>query len=114
MDKSEQLEVSQADRDAAAWALDRAPNSQTWETLTAAHRTPDQIWQANRVAQAFARHRLATEARMAAAVEALTKAAERFREYETSHMRKGSIDGDMKARRNCEMAEMCEAAIRRI
>jgi len=51
---------------------------------------------------------------MAAAVEALTKAAERFREYETSHMRKGSIDGDMKARRNCEMAEMCEAAIRRI
>ena len=71
MDKSEQLEVSQADRDAAAWALDRAPNSQTWETLTAAHRTPDQIWQANRVAQAFARHRQATEARMAAAVEAL-------------------------------------------
>ena len=63
-------DVTQADRDAAAWALDLAPNSQTWETLTAAHRTPNQIWQANRVAQAFAHHRLATEARAQGLVDA--------------------------------------------
>lgn len=64
-------DVTDADRKAAAWALDLAPNSQTWETLTAAHRTPDQIWQANRVAQAFAHHRLATEARAQGLVDAL-------------------------------------------
>lgn len=40
---------------AAAWALDRSPDSQTWEGLTAHYRTPDQIWQAWRVAEAFAR-----------------------------------------------------------
>lgn len=68
-------DVTQSDRDAAAWALDLAPNSQTWETLTAAHRTLDQIWQANRVAQAFAAHRLATEARAMVLVEALTRIA---------------------------------------
>jgi len=95
---AEQLEVTQADRDAAAGLCHEATCFDCEYELL----------------QAFARHRLQTEARMAAAVEALTKAAERFREYETSHMRKGSIDGDMKARRNCEMAEMCEAAIRRI
>ena len=67
----ELADVTQADREAAAWALVLAPNSQTWETLTAAHRTPDQIWQANRVAQAFAHHRLATEARAQGLVDAL-------------------------------------------
>ncbi len=36
--------------------------------------------------------------------------AQRFREYEASHAAKGSIDGDAKARRNGEMAEMCERA----
>ena len=64
-------EVRQEDRDMAAWALDRSPNSQTWETLTAAHRTPDQIWQANRAAQAFARHREAADARTQELVAAL-------------------------------------------
>lgn len=49
------LKIEQRHRDAAAWALDRAPNSMTWEYLTAYFRTPDQIWQANRVAKAFAR-----------------------------------------------------------
>lgn len=44
-------------------------------------------------------------------IAALSKAAERFREYEYSHAAKGSIDGDAKARRNCEMAEMCEIAL---
>lgn len=43
--------------------------------------------------------------------EALAKCASRFREYETSHAAKGSVDGDAKARRNAEMAEMCEVAL---
>src|SRR5258706_13483792 len=38
----------------------------------------------------------------------LKAAAERFREYEASHAAKGNLDGDAKARRNAEMAEMCE------
>lgn len=59
------VEVTQADREAAASALDMNPNSMTWERLTAAHRTPTQIWQANRVAQAFATHRIAERERCA-------------------------------------------------
>ena len=42
---------------------------------------------------------------------ALRAAAAKFREYERLHMAKGSIDGDAKARANCEMAEMCETAL---
>lgn len=57
------------------------------------------------------RHRQQAEARAERLVAALSKAAERFREYEYSHAAKGSIDGDAKARRNCEMAEMCEIAL---
>jgi hypothetical protein len=34
-----------------------------------------------------------------------------FREYETSHAAKGSIEGDWKARRNAERAEFVEALI---
>lgn len=59
------VEVTQADREAAASALDMNPNSMTWERLTAAHRTPTQIWQANRVAQAFATYRIAERERCA-------------------------------------------------
>lgn len=44
-------------------------------------------------------------------IEALRKAAEKFREYERLHMAKGNLDGDAKARVNCLMAEMCEAAL---
>jgi hypothetical protein len=47
--------VEDRHRRAAAWALDRAPDSQSWENLTAHYRTPDQLWQAKRVAEAFAR-----------------------------------------------------------
>lgn len=35
-------------------------------------------------------------------------AAAKFREYEALHAAKGSIDGDLKARTNAEMAEMLE------
>ena len=61
--------------------------------------------------RAFARHRQATEARAQGLVEALTASALRFREYEASHAAKGNLDGDAKARRNCEMAEQCEQAL---
>ena len=61
--------------------------------------------------EAFARHRRATEARAQGLVEALTASALRFREYEASHAAKGNLDGDAKARRNCEMAEQCEQAL---
>lgn len=53
----------------------------------------------------------ATEARAQALVDALTASALRFREYEASHAAKGNLDGDAKARRNCEMAEQCEQAL---
>ena len=53
----------------------------------------------------------ATEARAQGLVEALTASALRFREYEASHAAKGNLDGDAKARRNCEMAEQCEQAL---
>lgn len=42
---------------------------------------------------------------------ALTASAAKFREYEQLHMAKGSIDGDVKARTNAQMAELCEATI---
>lgn len=35
-------------------------------------------------------------------------AAVKFREYESLHAAKGSLDGDVKARANAEMAEMLE------
>lgn len=53
----------------------------------------------------------ATEARAQGLVDALTASALRFREYEASHAAKGNLDGDAKARRNCEMAEQCEQAL---
>lgn len=53
----------------------------------------------------------ATEARAQALVDALTASALRFREYEASHAAKGNLDGDAKARRNCEMAEQCEQSL---
>lgn len=53
----------------------------------------------------------ATEARAQGLVDALTASALRFREYEVSHAAKGNLDGDAKARRNCEMAEQCEQAL---
>jgi hypothetical protein len=49
------VEVQQRHKDAAAWALDRCPDTLTWEHLTAHFRTPEQRWHANRVAQAFAK-----------------------------------------------------------
>lgn len=48
-------DVQQRHRDAAAWALDKAPDGLTWENLTASHVSPDRLWQANRVTEAFAR-----------------------------------------------------------
>lgn len=47
--------VEQRHRDAAAWAMDQAPDSATWERLTEAHVTPNRLWQMNRVAEAMAR-----------------------------------------------------------
>lgn len=52
-----------------------------------------------------------TETRAQGLVDALTASALRFREYEASHAAKGNLDGDAKARRNCEMAEQCEQAL---
>lgn len=51
------------------------------------------------------------EAENAQMRELVKACAERFREYETSHATKGNIDGDVKARRNAKMAELCEAAL---
>lgn len=48
------------------------------------------------------------------AIEALKECALIFRGYELHHMQKGNIEGDVKARRNCEYAEKCEALIRKI
>ncbi len=50
------------------------------------------------------------EAENARLLGIINNCAQRFREYEASHAAKGSIDGDAKARRNGEMAEMCERA----
>jgi hypothetical protein len=70
---ADELVVTQADRDAAAWALDKCPNTMTWENLTASHRTPEQIWGANRAAKAFARHRQQAEAALQAQVDELVE-----------------------------------------
>lgn len=43
--------------------------------------------------------------------EAVRKAAARFREYETLHAAKGSLEGDAKARANAEFAARMEAAL---
>jgi hypothetical protein len=74
------VEVTQADKDRTAWALDPCPNSMTWETLIASHVHPDMLWRANRVAQAFATHRIQSTAALqseldarAATIEALEK-----------------------------------------
>lgn len=68
MDKSEQLEVSQADRDAAAniW---RDYVARVGECI-AEKAIREGASDCTMIVQAFARHRQATEARMAAAVEA--------------------------------------------
>lgn len=42
---------------------------------------------------------------------ALDAAARTFREYERHHCEKKTLDGDAKARRNAQMAEMCEKAL---
>ena len=47
----------------------------------------------------------------AALRDALEKARDQFRLYETLHAAKGSLDGDAKARTNCEFAEMCDRAL---
>jgi hypothetical protein len=62
MDKSEQLEVTQADRDLWKYLLD-APKSQC-TMMDTCHPATAEL-------QAIARHRQATEARMADAVELL-------------------------------------------
>lgn len=69
MDKSEQLEVSQADRDAAAniW---RDYVARVGECI-AEKAIREGASDCTMIVQAFARHRQATEARMSAAVEAL-------------------------------------------
>ena len=54
-------DVKQVDKERTAWTLDIAPNGMTWEKLTAPHVDPTRLWQANRVAQAFAAHRIAAE-----------------------------------------------------
>lgn len=53
----------------------------------------------------------AVQARVAELEAALTKAAEQFRWYKHLHAAKASEDGYAKARRNAEMAEMCETAL---
>jgi hypothetical protein len=44
-------------------------------------------------------------------VEALTKCRDKFREYEQLHRLKNTVEGTAKAKRNSEMADMCDAAI---
>jgi hypothetical protein len=44
--------------------------------------------------------------------EALTKCRGRFYEYADSHTNKGTTEGDAKAARNMEMAQMCDAALK--
>jgi len=53
------------------------------------------------------------EAERDALREALAKCHDRFRHYEQMHRLKYSADGNEKADRNREMAEMCEAALAR-
>lgn len=47
-------------------------------------------------------------------VSTIKACATRFREYEQSHLEKGTVDGDMKARRNAQMAEMCEEVLKNV
>ena len=96
-------DVTDADREAAADAMG----------LTEIHKNQIRAgeYDGNVLVQAFAAHRRATEASAQGLVEALTASALRFREYEASHAAKGNLDGDAKARRNCEMAEQCEQAL---
>ena len=47
--------VEQRHRDAAAWAMDQAPDFLTWDKAMAAHVSPNRRWQMNRVAEAMAR-----------------------------------------------------------
>jgi len=46
-----------------------------------------------------------------AMIGALEKASRRFHEYEAGHAEKGTVDGDKKARRNAEMAELIDTAL---
>lgn len=43
--------------------------------------------------------------------EALTKCRDKFREYEQIHRLKNSAEGTAKAKRNSEMADMCDLAL---
>lgn len=97
-------DVTQADREAAADFFECSTFAGRDAFLRGDEDSSD-------VVQAFAKHRQATEARAQGLVDALTASALRFREYEASHAAKGNLDGDAKARRNCEMAEQCEQAL---
>jgi len=44
-------------------------------------------------------------------MDLIRRCAGTFRDYERHHTAKGNLDGDSKARRNAELAELCEAAV---
>ena len=47
--------VEQRHKDAAAWALDKVPDSLTWQRAMAAHVSPGRVWEFRRAAEAMAR-----------------------------------------------------------
>lgn len=102
--------VEDRDQRAAAWALDRAPDSSDWASLTAHFRTPDQLWQARRVAEAFARfeqdHITRLESDVAIARAALERAIKFLEGSNPLHM-SGGI-------RNCDLRDLLGEALSRI
>lgn len=110
MDKSEQLEVSQADRDAAAniW---RDYVARVGECI-AEKAIREGASDCTMIVQAFARHRQATEARMAAAVEAERERCARIveRRAEARFNEHGTREWDTNATYyQGDMAEIYEA-----